>query len=158
MSGATKQRVTESEEESPRQDTSRGNAAYQSITGRLCILKMNSTFTHSSCPYLPSFSFHAENPTAVPLLRDLANEVIPKVCSIWRKLGTQLNLNQWDLDAIEANHRKVEDCCTTMFTKWLSQEPEASWSTLVSALRTKSVDMPELAASLEEMYINPHPK
>ena len=104
------------------------------------------------------FSLHADNPRAVPSPRDLANEVIPKVCSIWRKLGTQLNLNHWDLDAIEANHRKVEDCCTTMFTKWLSQEPEASWSTLVSALRTKSVDMPELAASLKEMYINPHPK
>ena len=94
----------------------------------------------------------------MPLLRDLANEVIPKVCSIWRKLGTQLNLNHWDLDAIEANHRKVEECYTTMFTKWLSQEPEASWSTLVSALRTKSVNMSELAASLEEMYINPHSK
>ena len=107
---------------------------------------------------LPSFSLHTDNPTAVPLLRDLANEVIPKVCSIWRKLGTQLNLNHWDMDAIEANHRKVEDCCTTMFTKWLSQDPEASWSTLVSALRTKSVDMPELAASLKEMYINPRPK
>ena len=52
LSGATKQRVTESEEEShsqstlvPRQDTSRGNAAYQSVNGRyiLFILKMNST-------------------------------------------------------------------------------------------------------------------
>ena len=91
----------------------------------------------------------------MPLLRDLANEVIPRVCPIWRKLGTQLNLNHWDLDAIEANHGKVEDCCTIMFTKWLSQEPEASWPTLVSALRTKSVNMPELAASLKEMYINP---
>ena len=75
---------------------------------------------------------------------------------MWRKLGTQLKLHYWELDTIEANHGKVEDCCTTMFTKWLSQEPEASWSTLVTALRTKSVNMPELAASLEEMYVKPH--
>ena len=118
--------------------------------------KHNSKAASCSCLYKhePAFTYIA----LCFQFWDLVNEVIPKVCSIWRKLGTQLNLNHWDLHAIETNHRKVEDCCTTMFTKWLSQEPEASWSTLVSALRTKSVNMPELAASLEEMYINPHPK
>ena len=47
------------------------------------------------------------------------------MCFIWHELGMQLKLPFCDLDAIDANHRKVEDCCTT---KWLSQEPEASWS------------------------------
>ena len=84
-----------------------------------------------------------------PEMKDLANEVIPKVCSKWRDLGLQLNLEYCVLEEIEADHQKSAERCTKMLAKWLSQDVGASWSTLVAALNSKAVNETTLAANLK---------
>ena len=70
-------------------------------------------------------------------MKDLANQVIPTICPMWRDIGLQLNLELSDLNVIEADHPKsVRDCCTIMFDKWLKQDTKASWRTVLSACRT----------------------
>ena len=59
--------------------------------------------------------FNVDNPRTEPLLRDIANDGISRVCFIWRKLGTQLKLDSWVMDAVAADHKNVKDCCTNMF-------------------------------------------
>ena len=78
-----------------------------------------------------------ENAGLKPSMKDLANQVIPTVCPMWRDIGLQLNLELSDLNVIEADHPKsVRDCCTIMFDKWLKQDTKASWCTVLSACRT----------------------
>ena len=84
-----------------------------------------------------------------PEMKDLANKVIPRVCSKWRDLGLQLNLEYCVLDEIEADHQKSAERCTKMLAKWLSQDAGASWSTLVAALNSNAVNETRLAASLK---------
>ena len=84
-----------------------------------------------------------------PEMKDLANEVIPRVCSKWRDLGLQLNLEYCVLDEIEVDHQKSAERCTNMLAKWLSQDAGASWSTLVAALNSNAVNEKRLAATLE---------
>ena len=69
-----------------------------------------------------------------PTNKDLANEVIPKVCPMWREIGIQLNLDITILNEIEADcPGKVRKCCTRMFEEWLKQDTDASWITVINA-------------------------
>ena len=44
--------------------------------------------------------------------KDLANQVIPKVCPMWREIGCQLNLDVSVLNEIRVNcHGDVRECC-----------------------------------------------
>ena len=71
-----------------------------------------------------------------PSMRDLANQVIPKVCPLWRDIGLQLKFDISILNEIRANCQgDVRECCTIMFDKWLKQDTEASWSKVLSACR-----------------------
>ena len=71
-----------------------------------------------------------------PSMKDLANQVIPTVCPMWRDIGLQLNLDISILNEIRANCQgDVRECCTIMFDKWLKQDTEASWCTVLSACR-----------------------
>ena len=67
---------------------------------------------------------------------DLANQVIPTVCPMWKDIGRQLKLEISVLNEIEANHlQNVRDSCTRMFEKWLDQDTEASWCRVLDACR-----------------------
>ena len=99
--------------------------------------------------YCLALSFPGKAADTKPEMKDLANEVIPQVCSKWRDLGLQLNLEYCVLNEIEADHQKSAERCTNMFAKWLSQDAGASWSTLVAALKSKAVNEKRLATSLE---------
>ena len=37
----------------------------------------------------------------------------------WRYIGMELGIDAGTLDAIEANHRTVEDCLTSVINEWL---------------------------------------
>ena len=66
-------------------------------------------------------------------MKELANNVIPRVCFKWRDLGLQLNIDYWVLDEIQANcPGNVRECCTRMLAQWLSLDAGTSWSTLVA--------------------------
>ena len=68
---------------------------------------------------------------------DLANQVIPTVCPMWKDIGRQLKLKISVLNEIEANYpQNVRDCCTIMFEKWLDQDTEASWCRVLDACRS----------------------
>lgn len=89
-------------------------------------------------------------------MRDLANQVIPKVCPLWRDIGIQLNLDISTLNEIRANCQgDVRECCTIMFDKWLKQDTEASWCTVLSACRRVKDN---LSSGPHEPYTKDHIK
>ena len=92
----------------------------------------------------------------MPSNKDLANEVIPKMCSMWREVGTQLNLDIGILNEIDDTYRgNVRQCCTRMFEVWLKQDTEASWITVMSAC---SRVRQSLLESPDESYTRNHIK
>ena len=89
-------------------------------------------------------------------MKDLANQVIPTVCPMWRDIGLQLNLDISILNEIRANCQgDVRDCCTIMFDKWLKQDTKASWCTVLSACRTVKDN---LSSGPDEPLIKDHIK
>jgi len=87
-----------------------------------------------------------------PALRDLNNFVVPYVGGKWFNLGIQL-LDQEDetkLHSLKADHRKeLDDLCTEMFTHWLASDPKASWKKVILALKSKSVNLQNLAENVD---------
>lgn len=69
----------------------------------------------------------------------------------WYKLGLELKLPSTDLQQIRAAYRgEGINPIVHMFMKWLVTDKDASWQTLISAL--KKSDHQELAASLTTKY------
>lgn len=86
-------------------------------------------------------------------LKKLANEVVPGVCSKWQLIGIQLDLSHTLLKQIEADHHgNTQQCCIAMFSEWLSQDTAASWSTLITALTSKSVSEHRTVETLNTQY------
>jgi hypothetical protein len=52
----------------------------------------------------------------------------------WYDLGLQLQLPPSTLDSIAADHESADDCKRIMLSKWLSEDPEASWERMAAAL------------------------
>ena len=73
----------------------------------------------------------------------------------WYNIGIELNLNKSTLDAIETNYReKVDRCFTEVLSEWLScAMPQPSWSALVRALESKTVNHCNLAAEIRREYM-----
>ena len=56
------------------------------------------------------------------------------------------------LDAIKDNNPKdVETCCTEMFRHWTKNKTDASWKTLIAALKT--IGFAVLADEIKRVYI-----
>ena len=95
-------------------------------------------------------------------MKDLHEHVVPTIADKWRDVGVQLLdsnlLDQRVLEVIAADHpHSVEECCKSMFEKWLSTEKKASWNHLIQAI--KNIGLSYLAGQLErklagEKYIN----
>ena len=80
-----------------------------------------------------------------PILRDLYDHVLPSVADKWRDLGVELLhptlIEQRVLEVILANHpHSVENCCKSMFEKWLNTQEDASWQQLLEALQTMQLN------------------
>ena len=56
----------------------------------------------------------------------------------WRFIGIALDIDVGTLDAIETNHRQVEDCLTKMITTWL-RGVNPTRSATKAALQSKQV-------------------
>ena len=68
--------------------------------------------------------------TIRPALKDLVCYAVPRVAPKWYEVGLQLDLKQYDLDAIE---REKPDCPRKMFAKWL-EGPSCSWQSVFNAV------------------------
>ena len=91
-----------------------------------------------------------------PSLEDLYDHVVMKVADRWKDLGVKLLRSDQDrmLNIIEANHpHDVVNCCKHLFNKWLDTTEDATWSMLIKALKSPSVQLDYLAGQLEKMLI-----
>ena len=70
-----------------------------------------------------------------PTLKDLQQHIIPQCATIWREIGTQLNLSDGELSIIQAdNQLSVKKCCNVMLSRWLEVDTNASWEKLFTAI------------------------
>ena len=102
-----------------------------------------------------SFSIVVETPkcSAAPKLRDLANRVAAIIPHKWKQVAIQLELSRGERKGIE----KDEDECFDRFTAVLEQWKQSAslpytWKTLVTALKSTSVDEQTLAEHLERDF------
>ena len=75
---------------------------------------------------------------------------------VWRDLGIEL-LQQdavTQLDVIKVNNvNDITKCCSEMLTLWRQQQPGASWSQLIEALR--QVKLNTIATDIEKLLMSP---
>ncbi len=70
----------------------------------------------------------------------------------WDTVGLALKLTDGALRAIGAQYKDPKDCLRDMLRDWLNTS-DASWSSLVQALRHPVVGQGNLAAELERKYL-----
>ena len=75
--------------------------------------------------------------------------ILWEVSEKWFDIGIQLKLTPSNLKMIEADYKKVEDCCREMLHTWLTQEPEPTWAALVEALKSPPVKCDNVARKIE---------
>ena len=89
-----------------------------------------------------------ERPNMKQLLELLREEPI---ATKWYELGLELLDNDSHLQVIEANNQNsAQSCCQKMFQRLLDVKPDASWSELVTALR--SIKMITAADAISKQY------
>ena len=72
----------------------------------------------------------------------------------WKHLGAQLLQDDRFnvLNVIEANYPNDSvGCCKMFLMRWLEVTPDPSWNQLISALRSPTVQLDNLADQLEQM-------
>ena len=92
--------------------------------------------------------------------KDLLNvmEELAEVKAKWYNIGLGLGLSVGTLDGIKADHSNISDCLREALKTWLKAHfPPPTWSKVVEALRTKTVDEASLAAQLEHKYCSSKP-
>ena len=68
----------------------------------------------------------------------------------WYDVGLQLGLPEWMLKLI-SDHPDIEERQGRMLSKWLSYDPDASWATLVAALR--AIDERSVAEKVASRWV-----
>ena len=66
--------------------------------------------------------------------------MVPSVADKWRDIGVHLLhptiIDDRVLDVIAADHpHSVEECCKSMFEKWLETKEDANWKQLLEAIK-----------------------
>ncbi len=70
----------------------------------------------------------------------------------WERIGLALKVTPGTLRAMKGPFKLPKDCLSDMLTDWLNTS-DASWSSLVDALRHRIVGQGNLAAELERKYL-----
>ena len=83
-------------------------------------------------------------------------DVRPKVNTQWHDLGIELLCKvEGGVDKLKTirknNPQDYEECCTQMFQYWLDNAKDASWNTLVEAI--KSIRLIVFAEELEKVLL-----
>ena len=88
-------------------------------------------------------------PTQSQLMRHVAPIIIDK----WRQLGEQLCISSDQLDAIasDCQSKPGTSCVSIVFSTWERCQTRLpySWSTLIDALRSRTVEEYDLASQIE---------
>ena len=85
-------------------------------------------------------------------------EELADVRAKWYNIGLGLELSVGTLDGIKAEHSNISDCLRETLKKWLNAySPPPTWSKVVKALKTKTVDEARLATDLECKYCSSKP-
>ena len=66
-------------------------------------------------------------------------------------LGLMMNIKPSDVEAIEAMYHKPKDRLLHIIIAFLNQS-QPTWRTIINALRTQTVNLPRLAASVEAAH------
>ena len=75
-----------------------------------------------------------------PLLKDLYQHITPQYAADWKVIGILLGLPSGELEAIEAGYPKnVKWCCNEMLKKWLELDTTASWSKVLTVIKSPAV-------------------
>ena len=86
---------------------------------------------------------------ARPKLKDIVEE-LHDVKTKWYVIGIQLEVPTATLKKIQSTHKDdPERAFVEMIDEWLNQTEEPSWSAIVTALRSRSVDARKLAGNVE---------
>ena len=91
-----------------------------------------------------------------PSKKKLLDHVVPHVSPQWYVVGVKLLKEDQEsyLDIIESNHAgDNKKCCIDMFRYWLNTNTSATWKHLIEALRSPAVELPVVAADLEQILI-----
>ena len=92
--------------------------------------------------------------------KDLLNvmEELADVRAKWYNIGLGLGLSVGTLNSIGTEHSNNSDSLRATLMKWLNAySPPPTWSKVVEALRTKTVDEARLAANLEHKFCSSKP-
>ena len=77
--------------------------------------------------------------------------------SKWYDIGLELKVPKPTLKSIESRYVDDKDCLREVIAAWLRVGDNATWQSLVDALRTQVVGEPKLAAELEAKYCSEIP-
>ena len=66
----------------------------------------------------------------------------------WRLIGLGLKVLPGDLQAIEDENRKQEDCLRCMLTKWLEKSDNNTWEAIVQVLKKSTVGRHDVAKQI----------
>ena len=89
------------------------------------------------------------SPEVSPTLKELVEE-LHDVKTKWKAIGTQLEIDRATLQRIEVTYKNdPEESFTEMMNEWLNTNDDPSWSKIVKALRSRSVNKPMLAKNVE---------
>lgn len=78
----------------------------------------------------------------------------------WYNIGIQLGCEVSDLDAIRvSNNRNTDECMTDMLATWLRKGiPTPTWTSVVEALQSPTVDLMQMAEKIVDKYLSSDPK
>ena len=77
--------------------------------------------------------------------------------TMWYDIGLELKVPESTLKSIESRYEDDKICLREVIAAWLRAGDNATWESLVDALRTRVVDEPRLAAELEAKYCSEIP-
>ena len=90
-----------------------------------------------------------------PQLDQLENEIVSKIPHKWRAVGIQLGVPVNKLHQISTEENiNCQNCFRRVFSEWLSQNCDRSWSKVLQVLRTDAVGEVRLATELTERLLN----
>ncbi|CAI8028073.1 hypothetical protein GBAR_LOCUS15995 [Geodia barretti] len=91
--------------------------------------------------------------TSAPIMRDLANRVAAVIPHKWKEVAIQLDLSRSERKAIEKDEDKSFDCFIAVLEQWKqTANLPYTWKTIVTVLKSASVDETRLAEKLEKDF------
>ena len=84
-------------------------------------------------------------------------EELVSVCAKWYNIGMKLGVHVGRLDAIRTQYNDPSNCLRETLAAWLRACPTTTWSKVVEALSSATVDEGALATSLEHRYCSSTP-